>query len=99
MKTPNADNGAGIGTPPARAGTPLGEDGSGGVMLASTLRSRRTYSTKLQKDADGRTLCLECGSPILEKRRRTFCSKKCADAFGVKTSPGFARQRVWDRDR
>ncbi len=46
---------------------------------------------------DGRPLCRWCGGEV-PKPRRTFCSPACADEWQIRSNPGYARQKVWERD-
>jgi 5-methylcytosine-specific restriction protein A len=63
----------------------------------ATQRWHETYSTKQVMGTNGRLACLECAGDITEKRRSTFCGKKCADAFRIKTSCTAVRFAVFER--
>ena len=52
----------------------------------------------LPKGPNGRPLCRQCGQEIPKGRRRTFCSEACVDQWRVRTDPGYARYRVFERD-
>ena len=41
--------------------------------------------------------CRWCGKPP-KSPRRTWCSQECVDAYLIRSDPGFARRKVFDRD-
>jgi 5-methylcytosine-specific restriction endonuclease McrA len=44
-------------------------------------RYKRISDFENKVDEQGRTLCLNCEKPILSKRRKRYCSEKCAYEF------------------
>jgi 5-methylcytosine-specific restriction endonuclease McrA len=44
-------------------------------------------------------ICGWCGRSPLPARRRAWCSDACRDKFMVRHSPGWARYKLWERDR
>lgn len=64
----------------------------------STNRRYRTWSVPQGQLADGTRLCIQCQDPITAPRRRTFCSNECYEAFRLRSNPGYARQKVFERD-
>lgn len=54
--------------------------------------------TRLPKGPNGRARCRRCGREV-EPPRRTFCSDGCVEEWKVRSNPGYARARVFDRDR
>lgn len=53
---------------------------------------------KLLKGPNGRNLCRQCGEEV-PSCRRTFCSERCVDEWNIRTNPGFARRKVFERDK
>ena len=64
----------------------------------STIRRHRAYSKKQLMGKNGRLACLHCDSDIVDRKRYTFCTKKCSDEFRILTSPSYARLVVFRRD-
>lgn len=52
----------------------------------------------LPKGPNGRPLCRFCGIET-KPPRRTFCSDQCVDQFKIQSSAGYAREKVFERDR
>jgi len=52
---------------------------------------------KPSRDADGRPLCVWCGS-VVKPPRRSWCSDECVEQYRIRTDPGFVRLKVEDRD-
>lgn len=52
----------------------------------------------LPKGPNGRPLCRFCGTET-KPPRRTFCSEQCVDQFKIQSSAGYAREKVFERDR
>ena len=52
----------------------------------------------LPKGPNGRNLCRGCAVEV-PKGRRTFCGGDCVDAWRITTDPGFARHKVFERDK
>lgn len=66
----------------------------------STRRRYPTYTEEQPIGTNGRRACIECKGDIdPASRRSTFCSAKCANDFYLKSRPGHARLRVFERDR
>ena len=42
--------------------------------------------------------CRECGGPIHDRSRISFCSQECSDRFNVRSRPEHGRFLVWQRD-
>lgn len=56
------------------------------------------YGKKVDlRTGEGR--CRNCGGPITEKRRQTFCSASCVDEWKIACSPKFAAMQVFRRDK
>lgn len=53
---------------------------------------------ELPKGPDGRNLCRWCNLEV-PKGRRTFCSPYCVEQWRLRTSPGYLRERTFERDR
>jgi len=64
----------------------------------STNRLYNTYSKPQPMGTNGKAACLLCEKDIIEKRRSTFCSKKCASDFRLKTDPSHVRFELFERD-
>lgn len=47
---------------------------------------------------NGRRLCRWCATEV-EPPRRTFCSEACVDEWNIRSSPSYARQKVYERDK
>ena len=60
--------------------------------------SRTASQPPFRRDADGTPLCRWCGKRV-EPPRRSWCSQKCVEEYQIRSNPGFARARVWERDR
>lgn len=54
-------------------------------------------SDSLPKGPNGRALCRWCQTEV-QPPKLTFCSQACVDEHKVRTNPGFAKQKVWERD-
>ena len=66
----------------------------------STQRSHRAYSTAQVQGTNGRKACLQCeGDIALGSRRSVFCSPECSEEFYIRSRPGHARLRVFERDK
>lgn len=52
----------------------------------------------LPKGPNGRILCRYCATEV-SPPRRTFCDDRCVDSFRIESSPSFAREKVFERDR
>lgn len=63
-------------------------------------RSRRIHklSGPVPKDAAGRPLCRWCGKPV-PPPKRTVCSQACVHEIRMRTDQGYARNRVYERDK
>ena len=53
---------------------------------------------ELPTGPSGRPLCRQCGQETAPPRK-TFCSDACVENWKVRTNGGFARQKVFERDR
>lgn len=62
------------------------------------MTSRRVSLPPLRFTESGAPLCRWC-SGSLPKRRRTWCSDRCVEEYRVRAWPGYARKRVYARDR
>ena len=51
----------------------------------------------LPKGPNGRALCRRCSTEVAPPRR-TFCSESCVTEWKIRTDPGFAKKKVWERD-
>ena len=54
-------------------------------------------ASSLPKGPNGRALCRFCSTEV-KPPRRTFCSKICVTEWKIRTDPGFAKQKVFERD-
>jgi 5-methylcytosine-specific restriction enzyme A len=54
---------------------------------------------KRKKTETTQQLCRRCGDPIVENRRRTFCSDECVHQWRLTSDPAYLRQQVFERDR
>lgn len=66
--------------------------------MSTTRRSAGVWSRKRPLGPNGEKICYNCGGP-LPKGRRFNCSSECSEEWRTKTSPGYMRVRVWERDR
>ena len=70
--------------------------------LMSTHRSipnsKKIPEKKLPKGPNGRNCCRECGTEV-PQGRRTFCGEACIDSWSIRSSPGYARHKVRERDQ
>jgi len=53
---------------------------------------------ELPKGPNGRPLCRFCGKETAPPKR-TFCSDLCVSEFKIRSNPGYAREKVFERDR
>ena len=58
----------------------------------------RALSNFRNKYDGGRKLCLNCENPILDKKRRRYCSDKCVNGFFDKNYWVRLREKVMKRD-
>lgn len=52
----------------------------------------------LKRDESGWPLCRWCLKRAPTKRHR-WCSQECMDEYYIRSSPPFARMKVWERDK
>lgn len=52
----------------------------------------------LPRGPNGRALCRWCQTEV-PKGRRSFCSQPCIDEWSIRSDPGFARHKVYERDK
>lgn len=64
----------------------------------SIQRIARNPTQKKGKGPNGRGFCKWCEKEV-PKGRRAWCSEECCDESSVRTDPGFARTRVFRRDK
>lgn len=68
----------------------------------STHRSRPdrgfVEAKDLPKGPNGHALCRTCQTEVAPPRR-SFCSEDCVVLFRIQSSPAFAREKVFERDR
>lgn len=53
--------------------------------------------SKLPPGANGRPLCRWCQTEV-DKPQKTFCGKSCIHEWRLRSNPGYAREKVWERD-
>jgi 5-methylcytosine-specific restriction enzyme A len=47
---------------------------------------------------NGRYMCWQCRTVEVPPRRQVYCSNECADEYGIRNYPSFARAKVFERD-
>lgn len=52
----------------------------------------------LQKGLDGRYLCRWCQGPV-QPPRRMWCSEACVNDYNLRSNPGYARIKTFERDK
>jgi 5-methylcytosine-specific restriction endonuclease McrA len=52
---------------------------------------------ELPRGPGGGALCRQCSVEVAPPRR-TFCSDRCVDEWKIRTQPGFAKLKVFERD-
>jgi 5-methylcytosine-specific restriction protein A len=65
--------------------------------MSTNRRKQGADCTPLKTGPNGRYLCRQCEVEV-KPPRRTFCSKACAEEWMIRTSPGFLRGKVRERD-
>ncbi len=59
---------------------------------------RQALLPPVRVSASGKPVCRWCGKPVPRKRRR-WCSEECVEDYRIRAWPGYARTKVWERDR
>lgn len=68
-------------------------------MSTNRVKTDAGWVQKTETGPNGRPTCRWCKKEI-EKgtRRRTFCSDECVNEWKIRSDPGHARRRVYERD-
>ena len=66
--------------------------------MSTRRRTIGVHASPAPRGANGERLCRNC-HVALPKGKRHNCSARCSDEWMCKTSPSYARFRVWERDK